>query len=84
MKNLMLLLSKGRAISNFLKDKLSIFTSVFVSIFLLNFFSVNTMRERKNEKCSNCSIVCNGYSVSGNIDNALITLNGADNVTLSL
>jgi hypothetical protein len=145
MKNLMLLLNKGKAISTFLKDKLPISTSVFLSVFLLNFFSVNAMRERKNYECSNLALSSitvgtggnyttlkaafdainsgavtgavtiaiissttetataslnasgtglanyssvllyatgSGYSISGAIDNPLVTLNGADNVTI--
>jgi hypothetical protein len=145
MKNLMLLLNEGKAISTFLKDKLPISTSVFLSIFLLSFFPANAMRERTDHECSNLVLSSitvgtggnyttlkaafdainsgvvtgvvtiaiissttetamaslnasgtglanyssvllyatgSGYSVSGNIDNPLVSLNGADNVTI--
>lgn len=136
----MLLLSKGKAISTFLKDKLPISTSVFLSVFLLSFSLANAMRERNNLALSSVTVgtggnyttlkaafdainsgavtgvvtiaiisstsetataslnasgtglanyssvllyaTGSGYSVSGNIDNPLVTLNGADNVTI--
>lgn len=141
----MLLLSKGKAISTFLKDKLPISTSFFLLVFLFCFFSGNAMPERTDSEVStlalssvtvgtggnyttlksafdaiNSGVVTgvvsiaiissttetataslnasgtglanyssvllyatgSGYSVSGTIDNPLVTLNGADNVTI--
>ncbi|QGK73518.1 hypothetical protein [Flavobacterium sp. SLB02] len=66
MKNLMLLLSKGKAISTFLKDKLPISTSVFLFVFLLNFFSAMTIRERKNYECSNLALSSVTFGTGGN------------------
>ncbi|TCN58908.1 hypothetical protein EV142_103355 [Flavobacterium circumlabens] len=145
MQNLMLLLSKGKAISTFLKDKLPFSISIFLGVFLLSFSNVHAMRERTDSKSSglilstvtvgtggnyttlkaafdaiNSGVVSgvvtiqiissttetamaslnasatglasyssvliyatgSGYSISGNIANPLVSLNGADNVTI--